>query len=80
MLYLTIVNKILRHCHSWLARQYVYLTWCYFQLKSECRFFLKANLSNVEVKIQTYYICSLSVPTIKLHNLIKSLLTEPVFG
>ena len=22
MFYLTIVNKILRHCHSWLARQY----------------------------------------------------------
>ena len=23
MFYLTIVNKILRHCHSWLARQYI---------------------------------------------------------
>ena len=23
MFYLTIVNKILRHCHSWLARQYM---------------------------------------------------------
>ena len=23
VLYLAIVNKILRHCHSWLARQYV---------------------------------------------------------
>ena len=23
MFYLTIVNKILRHCHSWLARQYL---------------------------------------------------------
>ena len=25
MLYLTIVNKIIRHCHSWLARQYKYI-------------------------------------------------------
>ena len=25
MFYLTIVNKILRHCHSWLAQQY---DWC----------------------------------------------------
>ena len=24
MFYVTIVNKILHHCHSWLARQYVY--------------------------------------------------------
>ena len=24
MFYLTIVNKVLRNCHSWLARQYVY--------------------------------------------------------
>ena len=24
MFYLAIVNKILRHCHSWLARQYLY--------------------------------------------------------
>ena len=23
MFYLTIVNKILRHCHCWLARQYI---------------------------------------------------------
>ena len=23
MFYLTVVNKILRHCHSWLARQYL---------------------------------------------------------
>ena len=23
MFYLTIVNKTLRHCHSWLARQYM---------------------------------------------------------
>ena len=23
MFYLAIVNKILRHCHSWLARQYI---------------------------------------------------------
>ena len=27
MFYLTIVNKILRHCHSWLARQYFLLFW-----------------------------------------------------
>ena len=24
MFYIIIVNKILRHCHSWLARQYMY--------------------------------------------------------
>ena len=23
MFYITIVNKLLRHCHSWLARQYM---------------------------------------------------------
>ena len=23
MFYLAIVNKVLRHCHSWLARQYI---------------------------------------------------------
>ena len=23
MFYFTIVNKILRHCHSWMARQYM---------------------------------------------------------
>ena len=27
MFYLTIVNKTLRHCHSWLARQYMYNKW-----------------------------------------------------
>ena len=26
MFYLTIVNKMLRHCHFWLARQYVLLS------------------------------------------------------
>ena len=30
MFYLAIVNEVLRHCHSWLARQYLSLTQFYF--------------------------------------------------
>ena len=34
MFYLTIVNKILSHCNSWLARQYMelYLDWNVYKL------------------------------------------------
>ena len=32
MFYLTIVNTILRHCHSWLARQYIYMHRMHFKL------------------------------------------------
>ena len=29
MFYITSVNKILRHCHSWLARWYMYCNFIY---------------------------------------------------
>ena len=38
MFYLTMVNKILRHCHSWLTRQYMYYnSVCFFVVLEENR-------------------------------------------
>ena len=35
MLDLAIVNKILRHCNSWLARQYICIFECDFAFKED---------------------------------------------
>ena len=46
MFYLTIVNKILRHSHSWLARQYLLI----FVLSCAC-------LKSVSFSVLVIYLC-----------------------
>ena len=39
MFYLTIVNKILHHCHSWMARQYISIMKTFYAVLTKYEFY-----------------------------------------
>ena len=51
MFYLTIVNKILPHCHSWLARQYLPIGWPYIQKDNTFERTLVNSVSSSSVEL-----------------------------
>ena len=51
MFYLTIVNKILPHFHSWLARQYQTIGWPYIQKDNTFERTLVNSVSSSSVKL-----------------------------